>query len=131
MAPLPSIWELLLPNLFGNGGLNVTVLIGIVMLALLVVDSIFLAGAIFTSIGRALSVATNGRVNPLNTRIYFILIALVMIYAVSIFQDFTRTTAGTLILIGGAAIIVYLIMIITRSEGGKKSVSKAREKLKL
>lgn len=129
MAALPSFWELLLPNIFGNGSLNVTVVIGIIMILILLADSLLLAGTIFNSLGRALSIATAGRINALNARLYFLLIALVMIYAVSIFQDLTRTIEGTLILLGSSLIIIYIIMILTKGSGGKK-VSGSRNKFR-
>lgn len=132
MASIPSIWELLLPNLFSNAGdMNTTVLIGIIMIAILVLDSVLLAGTIFTSLGRILSVSTNGRVNPVNIRIYFVLTALILIYAVSIFQDFTETTAGTLILIGGLGIVAYIITLLTDKDSKKDSNGKSKKRLKL
>ena len=99
---LPTAWQLLIPNF------NIFTIIGVLIILVVIFGGTFLKG-----VSTFLSKISGGKLNLGSINISLIIVALLLIFGVSIIQDFLSTTQGTLLLVGIFLMIVAIGIVIS------------------
>lgn len=115
MALFPTIWELLIPNF------NITTIIGIVMILLgtLGIFLLFRKTTILIMLGLGGVTKGIGKFSVL-----FILIGIVLIFGVSIVEDFITSQGGATIFIGTLIVLVLGFVLFWKPKSKKSELTK-------